>query len=49
MKPRRMVAIALVVLGGVLMFIAPGTPGGAVLIVLGIAIEAVGIFLEHSR
>lgn len=49
MRPRRMVAIALVVLGGVLMFLAPGTPAGAALVVLGIVVEVVGIFLEHRR
>jgi membrane-bound ClpP family serine protease len=49
MKPRRVVAVLLVVLGGALMFFAPGTPGGAVLIGLGIVIEVIGIFLEHRR
>lgn len=49
MKPRRVVAVLLVVLGGALMFLAPGTPGGAVLVGLGIVIEVVGIFLEHPR
>jgi membrane-bound ClpP family serine protease len=49
MKPRRVIAIALVVLGGVLIFLAPGTPGGAVLIGLGIVIEVIGIFLERRR
>jgi membrane-bound ClpP family serine protease len=49
MKPRRVVAVLLVVLGGVLMFIAPGTPGGAALIGLGIVIEVIGIFLERRR
>jgi hypothetical protein len=49
MKPRRVVAVVLVVLGGLLLFFAPETPGGMVLVALGVAIEAVGIFLEHRR
>ena len=47
MKPRRLLAGALVVLGAVLMFAAPETPSGLVLIAVGVVIEIVGIMLER--
>jgi hypothetical protein len=47
MKPRRLVAGALVVLGAVLMFAAPATLSGVVLIVVGVLVEIVGIMLER--
>jgi hypothetical protein len=31
------------------MFLAPGTWGGAVLVAIGVVIEAVGIYLERPR
>jgi hypothetical protein len=49
MKLRRIIAIIFVVLGGVLIYLAPETIGGFILIGLGVVIEAVGIFLEHRR
>ncbi len=49
MKLRRIIAIILVVLGGVLIFLAPETIGGFILIGIGVVVEAVGIFLEHRR
>ena len=49
MKLRRIIAIILVVLGGVLIFLAPETIGGFILIAIGVVVEAVGIFLEHRR
>jgi hypothetical protein len=49
MKLRRIIAIILVVLGGVLIYLAPETIDGFLLIGLGVVIEAVGIFLEHRR
>jgi hypothetical protein len=49
MKLRRIIAILLVVLGGFLIYLAPETLGGFILIGIGVAIEAVGIFLEHRR
>lgn len=45
---RRGVAIALLIAGGLLMWLAPGTAAGVVLLVLGIVLEAVGIGLEHK-
>lgn len=48
MKRRRISAIALVVLGGMLIFLAPEqTVVGVVLVILGVVIETVGIALEH--
>jgi hypothetical protein len=47
MKPRRILAIALVVLGGLLLFLAPETVGGLALMVLGVVIEIAGITLER--
>ena len=47
MKPRRLIAGALVILGGVLMFAAPQTPSGAVVMALGVLIEIAGIALER--
>jgi drug/metabolite transporter (DMT)-like permease len=48
MKRRRISAIALVVLGGALIFLAPEqTVIGVVLMILGVVIETVGITLEH--
>ena len=45
-RPRKIIAGSLVVLGIVLMVLGPETGGGAVLILLGVVIEGVGIFLE---
>ena len=55
MKSRRIIAICLVVLGGILLYVAPETVGdyvsvgGFVLIAIGVVVEAVGIYLEHKR
>ena len=48
MKPRRILASALIVLGAVLMFAAPETPAGGIIVALGIAIEIAGIALERK-
>jgi len=50
-KPRRIVAGALVVLGAVLMFVAPETEtlSGAIVLGLGVVIEIAGIALERRR
>lgn len=47
-RPRRILAGFLVVLGGVLMFLAPEMWVGAVLLGLGVAVELTGIALEHK-
>ena len=51
MKPRRIVAGVLVVLGAVLMFAAPETESlsGAIVMGLGVLIEIGGIALERRR
>jgi len=45
--PRRALAITLVVLGGVLIFLAPPIWGGLVVLALGVVVELIGITLEH--
>ncbi len=55
MKSRRIIAIVLVVLGGILLYVAPETlgdyasVGGFVLIIIGVIVEAIGIYLEHKQ
>lgn len=48
-KLRKVVAGFLVVLGVVLMVLAPETFGGLILILIGVCIEVVGITLEKKR
>lgn len=47
-RSRRIVAMCLVVLGGVLMYLAPEVWAGLVLLVLGGAVELAGIALERK-
>ncbi len=48
-KPRRFLAIILIIFGGLLMWLAPDVSAfGLSLLVLGIVIEVVGIYLEHK-
>jgi hypothetical protein len=47
-RTRRGLAIGLVVLGGVLMALAPEIWAGLVVLVLGVVIELAGIALEHK-
>lgn len=47
-RSRRVLAIFLVVLGGVLLFLAPEMWFGLVLLALGVVIELAGIALEHK-
>lgn len=49
MKPRRLIAVLLVVLGAGMLFAAPETRGGMIAIVAGVIIEIVGIALERRR
>ena len=44
---RRLLAAFLIVLGGVLMFLAPEIRAGFLLMAVGVAVEAVGIALER--
>lgn len=46
---RRILASVLIVLGALLWWFAPETPGGVVMMLIGIIVEIVGIFLEHRR
>jgi hypothetical protein len=48
-KPRRIVAGVLVVLGAVIMFAAAQTPAGAAVMALGVLVELAGIALERRR
>lgn len=45
---RRTGALILVVLGAILMLLAPEVWQGALLLVLGVIIELIGITLEHN-
>ena len=47
LRTRRAVAVIMVVLGAILMFLAPEAWPGGLLLVLGIAVELAGIALEH--
>jgi hypothetical protein len=46
-RPRRALAISLVVLGGVLIFLAPAIWAGLIVLGLGVVVELIGITLEH--
>ena len=45
---RRTSAVIMVVLGAILMFLAPEAWPGALVLALGVALELVGIALEHK-
>ena len=47
-RMRRASAVVMVVLGAILMLLAPGVWPGALLLVLGVVLELVGIALEHK-
>lgn len=47
-RSRRISAVILVVLGAMLMFLAPQAWPGALVLGLGIVLELVGIALEHK-
>lgn len=47
-RSRRVLAIFLVVLGGVLMYLAPEMWAGLVVLVLGVVVELAGIALERK-
>ena len=46
---RRAAALTLIAVGGIVMWLSPKTLGGAALLVLGVVLEAVGIWLERHR
>lgn len=47
-RSRRVLAIALIIVGGGLMLLAPDSKGGLVLLLAGIGIEIVGFTLEKK-
>lgn len=47
-RVRRAAAIALILAGGILIWISPETFTGALLLFLGAGLEAVGIWVERS-
>ena len=46
-RSRRALAVALIVLGGVLMYLAPEIWAGVAVLVLGVLVEFAGIMLER--
>ncbi|MHB1215242.1 MAG: hypothetical protein ACYCY9_09665 [Thiobacillus sp.] len=47
-RTRRVLALFLVVLGGLLMYLAPEVWGGLAVLALGVAVELAGIALERK-
>lgn len=48
-RPRKILAGILVILGGLLMWLVPDvSTAGFVILLLGVAIEFIGIYLEHK-
>ena len=47
-RTRRASAVIMVVLGAILMFLAPEAWPGALVLILGVVLELAGIALEHS-
>jgi hypothetical protein len=48
LRVRRTSAVIMMVLGAILMFLAPEVWPGALLLALGVVLELVGIALEHK-
>ena len=48
-KYRRILAVLLIIVGGLLLWFAPESPGGIILLVCGIAVEIIGITLEKVK
>ena len=48
-KHRRTLAVLFIIIGGVLLWVAPESLGGVILLVLGVAIEIIGITLEKVK
>ena len=47
-RTRRAIAVIMMVLGAILMFLAPEVWQGALLLALGVVLELFGIALEHK-
>ncbi|MGC2048128.1 MAG: hypothetical protein WA635_05915 [Gallionella sp.] len=48
-RARRAIAVIMVMLGAILMFLAPEAWPGALVLILGVVLELVGIALEHNN
>ncbi|MDP2785636.1 MAG: hypothetical protein Q8O38_13750 [Sulfurimicrobium sp.] len=49
-RTRRILSLGLLILGGVILFLAPANAwAGAILVALGIALEIAGILLGHRK
>lgn len=48
-KNRRILAALLIIIGALLLWLAPESPGGIILLVCGVAIEIIGIALEKVK
>jgi len=48
-RTRRAIALIMVMLGAILMFLAPEAWPGGLVLMLGVALELVGIALEHKN
>ncbi len=48
-RTRRSLAIGLIVVGGLLILLAPEVWAGVVMLALGVVIEVIGIALEHRN
>jgi hypothetical protein len=48
-KNRRILAVILIIIGAILLWLAPESPGGIILLVCGIAVEIIGISLEKVK
>lgn len=48
-KNRRILAMVLIVIGGILLWFAPESPGGIILMIGGIVVELIGITLEKVK
>lgn len=47
-KLRRVIAVALIVVGTLMLFLVPNTSGGWLLLALGVVIETLGLVLRHG-
>jgi uncharacterized membrane protein YccC len=48
-KHRRILAVLLIIFGALLLWFAPESLSGIVLLVFGVVIEIIGIYLEHKK
>ena len=48
-KHRRLLAVLLIIVGAILLWLAPESPGGIILLILGIAVELISITLEKVK